>query len=111
MTSSQRSKISLPRLASLACSSALIQSNSVQGIAIDDLLSTNMMAQVDADLLEIGSQAELIDGIITNMAQDGVIRIPIKKQETGFLSQVYAEADSAADAEQISQTFDLSDPV
>ena len=26
-----------------------------------------------------------------NMAQDGVIRIPIRKEETGFLSQLHAE--------------------
>jgi len=27
------------------------------------------------------------------MAQDGVIRIPLKKERTNFLSQIYAEAD------------------
>jgi len=31
--------------------------------------------------------------MLNNMAQDGVIRIPLKKEQTGFLSQVYAEAD------------------
>ena len=27
------------------------------------------------------------------MAQDGVIRIPLKKEQTNFFSQAYAEAD------------------
>ena len=43
-------------------------------------------------MMDISNQ-DLIDGMITNMAQDGVIRIPIQKQESGFLTQIYAEAD------------------
>ena len=42
------------------------------------------------------SNQDLVDGMLT-MAQDGMIRIPIKKEETGFLSQVYAEADASAE--------------
>ena len=33
----------------------------------------------------------MIDGML-NMAQDGVIRIPIRKEETGFLSQLHADS-------------------
>jgi len=61
----------------------------VQAVAVDDLLNSNIMAQIDADLIndaESISQQDLIDGMLNNMAQDGVIRIPVKKQETGFLS-------------------------
>ena len=47
-----------------------------------------------------------------------MIRIPIKKEQTGFLSQIYAEADPAhwgdqpLDATDLvqSQVFDLNDP-
>lgn len=50
--------------------------------------------------------------MLNNMAQDGVIRIPIKKQETGFLSQIYADDfDKKSDDSQMAQTFDLNDPV
>ena len=53
--------------------------------------------------------------MLNNMAQDGVIRIPIKKQETGFLSQIYADKDTKTKTDtgvgtQMAQTFDLSDP-
>ena len=50
-------------------------------------------------------------------AQDGVIRIPLQKQETGFLSQLYAESETEptnwADylpGTQLPQVFDMSDP-
>ena len=51
------------------------------------------------------------------MAQNGVIRIPIKKQETGFKSQIYADASSESKKSddgvgtQKGSTFDLNDPV
>ena len=115
MSSSQRQKISLPRLASLACASTLLQ-HEVNAIGVDELINSNIMAQVDADLADI-SQQDIIDGMLNNMAQDGVIRIPIKKQETGFLSQIYAESDSLKHrvpdgvGTQMAQTFDLNDPV
>lgn len=84
MSNSQRQKIiSLPRLAKLACtSSVLLQHQQAQAVAIDELLNSNILAQVDADLSNDAlsfTQQELIDGMINNMAQDGVIRIPIKK--------------------------------
>lgn len=39
------------------------------------------------------------------MAQNGVIRIPIQKQETGYLSQLYANADSIDTKEILSQVL------
>ena len=35
--------------------------------------------------------------MLNNMAQDGVIRIPIRKEETGFLSQLHAESENCDD--------------
>jgi len=76
-------------LASLAATSTLFQLN--QHVQAVSLLEQNL-SQVDA---EVGlSTKEMVDGMLENMAQDGVIRIPIKKQETGFFSQVGAEADA-----------------
>ena len=48
---------------------------------------------------QIGAQAgittghDLVNGILgTMLSQTGEIRIPIQKQETGYLSQIYAAA-------------------
>ena len=55
--------------------------------------------------------------MLNNMAQDGVIRIPIRKEETGFLSQLHADADEEIwgvgepHTQTLTQTFDMNDPV
>ena len=74
-----------------------------EAVAIDDLLATSYqshsLAQVGADHPILGcdevanSESDLVDSMLTNMAQDGVIRIPLKKEQTNFFSQAYAEAD------------------
>ena len=70
------------------CAGALVSlSPQVEAVAFDNF------AQVDA--FSGLSNQDLVDGMLA-MAQDGVIRIPIKKEETGFLSQIYAQADSAS---------------
>ena len=56
--------------------------------------------------------------MLNNMAQKGVIRIPIRKEETGFLSQLHAE-DYCDDyfgvnephTQTLTQTFDMNDPI
>ena len=101
-----------------ACMSALIGMNApqAQAISIEDMLATSF-AQLDAQ--QGLTTQDLVDGMIENMAQDGVIRIPLKKEPTGFLSQVYAEASTehwgdylGSDEVRLSQsgTYDLNDP-
>ena len=44
------------------------------------------------------TNSALVEGILANnMGEDGLIRIPIKKDQTGFLSQIYANAESSED--------------
>ena len=77
--------------AATACAFALLGLD-VHAMAIDELLASSYSANTFA---QVGSQLSsqlLIDGML-EAATDGLIRIPIKKQETGFMSQLYADAE------------------
>lgn len=95
----RRQRSRLPSIASLACSGALLQLEpKVSAVAIDDLLTSSSginLAQVSSEHTPAFSQEELMEGML-GMAQNGVIRIPIKKEETGFLSQMYAQSGAEA---------------
>ena len=84
------------RLTAVACASTLFGfDQQVQALCIEDMLSNSFtygLSQVDS---QISSQQELIDGMLA-AAQDGVIRIPIQKQETGYLSQIYAQLNAGS---------------
>lgn len=58
------------------------------------LMSGGLAIGVEERLAQIDAQSSLPDGAVMtgllNMAQGGAIRIPIHKEETGFLSQLYA---------------------
>ena len=64
------------------------------------------------------SMDDLVEGMLAQ-ADNGLIRIPLKKERTDFLSQIYAEADPVAwsaepkDAITLhaqTDAFDLNDP-
>ena len=59
-------------------------SSQVQGLALEDK---------HLNVLSLG-QEDVFQGLM-NMAQDGVIRIPITKEETGYLSQLHSQADTS----------------
>lgn len=54
-------------------------SSHVKGLALEDK---------HLNVLSLG-QEDIFQGLM-NMAQSGVIRIPIKKEETGYLSQLHS---------------------
>ena len=106
------------RLAGLACASSLFGfDGQVSALSMEDVMSNSMshsLSQVDSQI----SQQDLVDGML-NMAQDGVIRIPLVKKETNYLSQLYAEAETQSESQQMTshipdtqfpQTFDMNDP-
>ena len=68
------------RLASFACASSLLGfgDQQVSALSMEDIISNSMshsLSQVDSQI----SQQDMIDGMLNNMAQDGVIRIPLVK--------------------------------
>ena len=79
----------LPRLVKAACASALLHCTSqVKAVAIDANL-----AQVAALSLSGSTSNDMVGNLFQNMAQDGVIRIPIQKEPSTFLSQTFAAAN------------------
>ena len=50
----------------------------VKAVSYDEFSQLNAMNGLSMD--------DLVDGMLNNMAQDGVIRIPLKKERTDFLS-------------------------
>ena len=69
-----------------ACAGALIASN-VEAVAFDEFAQLEATAGL--------SMEDLVDGMLAQ-ADNGMIRIPLKKERTDFLSQIYAEADPVA---------------
>jgi hypothetical protein len=115
-------KSNLSKLTSFSVAASLsaligINAPQVNALSVEDMLSTSF-AQLSAQ--EGLSTQDLVDGMIQNMAQDGVIRIPLKKERTGFMSQMYAQASAESwgtelgpDEVRLSQagTYDLNDPI
>ena len=106
----QRRKL-LPSLTRTVAAGAFVQlKDMANAVTYDEFAQLDAMAGLTVE--------DLVEGMVNNMAQDGVIRIPLKKERTDFLSQIYAEADPVAwaadpkDAINLpqAQTFDLNDP-
>ena len=69
-----------------AVAGAMIAAN-VEAVTFDEF------AQLDATAGL--SMEDLVDGMLAQ-ADNGMIRIPLKKERTDFLSQIYSEADPVA---------------
>ena len=68
-------------------------SSHIKGLALEDK---------HLNLLSLG-QEDIFQGLM-NMAQSGVIRIPIKKEETGYLSQLHSQASNVIASDNVSTT-------
>ena len=69
----------LPSLKRTVAAGAFVQMKDMaQAVSYDEFAQLESTAGL--------SVQDLVDGMLNNMAQDGVIRIPLKKERTDFLS-------------------------
>lgn len=103
-------RTSVPSVMRAACAGAFLAAN------VEAVSNNDEFAQLDAT--NNLTMDDLVDGMLAQ-AKDGLIRIPLKKERTDFLSQIYTEADPIAwnsDPKDVitmhaqTDAFDLNDP-